>query len=96
MTRERAKELLPVFQAWAEGKEVQVAMAGTEDWKHYGQPSPLSDPDRLSDPNFENPNWKWRVKPEAREWDMFVTREGILKSSTSERGLELIRVREIL
>lgn len=62
MTRERAKELLPVLQAWAEGKEVQVTLAGTEEWNNYGQPSPLIDP------NFENPKWKWRVKPEAREW----------------------------
>ena len=57
MTRERAKELLPVIQAWAEGKEIQVSLDG-KDWRTLPSPNPM----------FENENWEWRVKPEPREF----------------------------
>lgn len=59
MTRERAKELLPVLQAWVEGKKIQVSSDATDaKWEDYD--GTFAD--------LENLNWKWRVKPEAREW----------------------------
>lgn len=32
MDRERAKELLPIMQAYAEGKTIQYRVVGYEDW----------------------------------------------------------------
>ena len=53
MNRERAKELLPIIQAYAEGKKVQY-MDSLGAWKD------------VADPTFD-PVLKWRVKPEPME-----------------------------
>ncbi len=53
MTRERAKELLPIIQAYAEGKQVQTLIGNS--W------------DDISDPDFYA-HTKYRIKPEPREW----------------------------
>lgn len=55
MTRERAKELLPVIQAYAEGKAIQARLV-PERWQDYSG----------DDPDFQNPEWLWRIKPEPR------------------------------
>ena len=69
MTKERAKELIPVIQAYAEGKAVQVRIAGDGDpWQDYSGECP----------NFENGNWEWRVKPEPREFWVIVDKAGPL------------------
>ena len=56
MTREEAKELLPIIQAYAEGKTIQVKCGKYYDWEdaHY---------DSIS---FENRPWKYRIKPEPK------------------------------
>lgn len=51
MTREEAKQLLPVIQAYAEGKEVQYYYKNGETWCG------------IEEPSF-NPDSEWRVKPE--------------------------------
>ena len=51
MTREEAKQLLPVIQAYAEGKEVQYYYAQGEKWCG------------IEEPSF-NADTEWRIKPE--------------------------------
>jgi len=58
MTREQAKSILPVIQAWAEGKEVQYRSktGPTTEWV-----------DAVTDPTFQSYSLEWRVKPEKPE-----------------------------
>jgi hypothetical protein len=63
MNRERAKELLPIIQAFAEEKDIEERLIGANDW--------LVNPD----PNFENIHFHFRIKPlefpplpEGLEW----------------------------
>jgi len=56
MNREQAKELLPIIQAFAEGKDVQFWFAPGRFWCTDKQ-----------NPEFD-PKDKWRVKPEPREF----------------------------
>lgn len=51
MTREEAKHLLPVIQAYAEGKEVQYYYENGTTWCG------------IEEPSF-NPDTDWRIKPE--------------------------------
>ena len=52
MTREQAKELLPIIQAWAEGKNVQFLSDG--EWHDINQADFTCYPD------------KYRIKPEPK------------------------------
>ena len=64
MDRERAKELLPIIQAFAEGKVVQRQITPTV-WI-----------DDLN-PAFEYDNSRWRIKPEKRAgWGLKELRQG--------------------
>lgn len=66
MTRERAKELLPLIQAYAEGKIVQAKLVNVErdTW------------DDQATPYFESDNLAYRVKPEPREFYIAVNSDG--------------------
>ena len=62
MTREEAKELLPIMQAYAEGKTVQYKYLGK--WE-----------DVVSEAYFETyPSTKYRIKPEPK-YRPFKTQE---------------------
>lgn len=66
MTRERARELLPVIEAFASGKEIQYLPAfGDAKWRD------LMDSGVGPKPDF-NTGAKWRIKPEPvlRAWRM--------------------------
>lgn len=54
MTREDAKELLPIIQAWSEGKTLQYYSEenGWIDWINFV--------------NFNEPSSKYRIKPEPK------------------------------
>ena len=52
MTREQAKELLPIIQAWAEGKNIQFLSDG--EWHDINQADFTCYPD------------KYRIKPEPK------------------------------
>ena len=52
MTREQAKELLPIIQAWAEGKNIQYLSDG--EWHDINQADVTCYPD------------KYRIKPEPK------------------------------
>lgn len=57
MTREEAKELLPVIQAFAEGKTIQVKVTDNRwyDWK-----------DKTDELNFNSGPQNYRIKPESK------------------------------
>lgn len=60
MTREEAKELLPIIQAWAEGKNIQFLSDG--EWHDINQADFTCYPD------------KYRIKPEPK-YRPFKTKE---------------------
>lgn len=55
MTRAEIKELLPIMQAWAEGKAIQFRVKGTVEWVDYHE-----DDLRLSS------LYHYRIKPEPK------------------------------
>ena len=57
MTREEAKTLLPIIQAFAEGKTIQVKVTDNRwyDWK-----------DKTDELNFESGPQRYRIKPEPK------------------------------
>lgn len=63
MTREEAKEILPIIQAWAEGKNIQYLSNG--EWHDINQADFTCYPD------------KYRIKPEL-EYRPFKTQEECL------------------
>ena len=89
MTREEIKELLPIMQAWAEGKIIQFRIKGTVEWIDYQE-----DELRLSS------LYHYRVKPETN-YRPFKTQEecwkemlkhqpfGWAKSKKSERHFSI-------
>ena len=52
MNREDAKALLPIIQAYAEGKRIEIFSIGDKEWQDCPSPS------------FDG-RWKYRIKPEA-------------------------------
>ena len=56
MTREEAKELLPIIQAWTEGKEIQYR-------NHYGEWINIKGNEGLS---FVNSSSNYRIKPKSK------------------------------
>ena len=53
MTRENAKQLLPIIQAYAEGKEIQYLVWGNDDWRTL-----------RGNPHFEESADRYRIAPE--------------------------------
>lgn len=94
MTQEEARKLLPVIQAFAEGKKVQWTYKGQQQWSF------------TKCPKF-SPDLEWRIKPEPFEaWVnvypksacsadcMHPTKEKADLSAGAER-LRCIKVREV-
>lgn len=54
MTREEAKELLPIIKAFAEGKVIQCKNCITNEWRDFGEPAFNGLPDN------------YRIKPESK------------------------------
>ena len=55
MNREQAKKLLPIIQAFAEGKEIQAYNPATNEWY-----------DKYECVNFSAESPKYRIKPEPK------------------------------
>ena len=55
MNRKEAKELMPIIQAFAEGKTIQ----------YYDSIIDIADWEDCENPNFENLTYKFRIKPES-------------------------------
>lgn len=54
MTREEAKELLPIIKAYSEGKEIEYFFNTKSDW------------DLITDPIFDDKPSKYRIKTETK------------------------------
>jgi len=84
MNAQNAKDFLPLVQALADGKTIQVF--DEDEWVDF------------TDVHFRS-DWQYRVKPEPREWDC-VTSEisGCLHdiNAVSVGDRQVFRVREIL
>jgi hypothetical protein len=61
MNRERAKELLPIIQAFAEGKTVQARLSGGK-WHGVSYPYFI-----LLTTTFQADDYEYRIKPEPLE-----------------------------
>lgn len=91
MTRERAKELLPILQAYANGKPIQVA--NLKGWE------------TVENPSFDAHPTVYRVKPEPRDFWLVDFQAGnsphwaVLEDAPSKEVAEthdVIHVREVL
>ena len=61
MNRERAKELLPIIQAYAEGKKLQYKVVGYNDWHD------VDDEDGIN----EGTRYEYRIKPSEKYNEIF-------------------------
>ena len=61
MTRERAKKLLPIIQAYAEGKKLQYKVVGYDDWHD------VDDEDGIN----EGTRYEYRIKPSEKYNEIF-------------------------
>jgi len=93
MNRERAKELLPIITAFANGEDIQFH--DVIGWSDIGDEG--IDPEGLDDDGL-----KFRIKPSPREWWVRLGKEGNLLSTSENPMVEkpgtttVIKVREIL
>jgi len=94
MNKETAAEFLPLVQALADGKTIQVKHT-LGIWKDFIAPSFSCSPE------------DYRIKPEPREWVIFTDGESIYHKGPSDcddvrvsygknTALKAVRVREIL
>ena len=80
MTREEAKELLPIIQAWAEGKNIQFLSDG--EWHDINQADFTCYPD------------KYRIKPEPK-YRPFETQEECWEEMLKHPPLGWLRSKRI-
>lgn len=95
MNRERAKELLPIIQAFADDKTIQLRGRYTDGWE-----------DLRTSANFDDNDIEWRIKPEPRVFWINDYADGsiyIHKSQASSNSaqsinskIEVIKVIEVL
>ena len=88
MNRDRARILAPVMLAFANGKAVQYRQPNETEWRNS------------SDPGFAG-GYLWRVKPEPREFWIYVGNmtnvlNKILPVDGPSPGADYIKVREII
>jgi|GEM_PF-5581104 len=75
MNRERAKELLPIIQAYAEGKKLQYKVVGYDDWYD------VDDEDGIN----EGTRYEYRIKPEEDEDAEITSIEELKEAIFSKR-----------
>ena len=80
MTREEAKELMPIIQAFAEGKQIQDAIEGLTDWV---------DTDEIN-LEYEGQKIKHRIKPEPK-YRPFKTQEECWNEMMKHRPFGWVR-----
>ena len=81
MTREQAKELLPIIQAWAEGKNIQFLSDG--EWHDINQADFTCYPD------------KYRIKPESK-YRPFKTQEECWNEMLKHQSLGWVRYDDLI
>ena len=83
MNRERAKELLPIIQAFADGEDVQSDRIGERYvWRDRDE--------------FVGTGLHWRIKPKPREWWMDPDDHEIWDIQIDPPIDKAIKVREVL
>ena len=90
MTREQAKQLLPIITAWTEGETIQYKNESENLWV-----------DLLDHSHFILPAKDYRIKREPREWALWAQKPSSGNqitggTCTNLEHWESIRVREIL
>lgn len=88
MNKENAHLYLPLIQALADGKTIQENNYQTCPPARYEWTD-------LQSPNFTREPDRYRVKPELREWNMWVTPGGLLTTNSDMMMRESVRVREV-
>ena len=69
MNQEKAKELLPIIQAYAEGKTIQYIGVGFENWH-----------DVDNELEIDSMRYKYRIKPESKYNEIFKLKKMLEKS----------------
>ena len=82
MTREEAKELLPIIQAFAEGKVIQCKSCITNEWRDFDEPAFNGLPDN------------YRIKPEPK-YRPFKTQEECWNEMLKHQPLGWLRSKRI-
>lgn len=75
MNKDNAKDYLPLVQALAEGKVIQVA--GSDGWEYW---------EDIEDVAFSRPAGDYRIKPEPREIWMIRYKGGSESGPYSDKG----------
>ena len=83
MTREEIKELLPIMQAWAEGKIIQFRKKGTVEWV-----------DLYEDDLRVSSAYHYRIKPEPK-YRAFKTQEECWHEMLKHQPLGWLRSKRI-
>jgi len=93
MDRKRAAELLPVIQAFADGRAIEWRLEG-EKWNDATLDG------RLCATSEVNDIYEYRIKPESREWwlntrtaEAYVTKECAEKFALGEK---IVHLREVI
>lgn len=87
MNKEQTAERIKVMQAYLDGKTIEFLFGS--DWLE------------VSEPSWEFGKYQYRIKPEPREWNVFVNGKGMpsyIRPTGHDwpPGLERVRVREII
>ena len=89
ITKETAAQFLPLIQAMAEGKTIQFKPSLVDHWK---------DIERMDAKTWDSKHF--RIKPEPREWEAWVSRDGTIYDSSrylqQSDDKQRIRVREVI
>ena len=110
MNRERAKELLPIIEAFANGEAIEFRLSDLE----AGADGPLEwlvmPENKLMTLTFPCNDYEYRIKPKPREWflafgksgvevtptDDFSKLGGVIRVPNAGPDCEIIKVREVL
>ncbi len=100
MNRERAKELLPIIEAYAKGKDIQFRLI--EDGPHIENDWLELPKNEMVIQTFPANDYEYRVKPKPREFFVLIgegsaTIKGVFKTwRNPPPGHELFKVREVI
>lgn len=75
MTPERAKELLPIITAYANGETIEIAQIDHDVWTTY------------SEHYFNERHAKYRVKPKVPEYRLFCYFDGTIIAAHRNTGI---------
>ena len=91
MNKENAKEFLPLVQALADGKTIQMRDVVSEKVTLWDDLDP-------SDIYFRAPPEEYRIKPEPRTWKIYVNKytHQICHQNWNDPDWERINVQEVL